>query len=190
VSIQDHPAEPVVAPAATATATPGLLARIRARGADPEYGVSALLLGLGILVLIQTTQISAAMGERGPVGPKAFPTVIGVGLLVVALLHALDVLRGGHGEAEAGEDIELGHPADWKTVGLLAGVFVANIALIEPLGWPLSGTLLFWGGAFALGSRAPLRDVPIALAMAFGSYYVFAQMLGLYLPAGPLEGVI
>ena len=190
MSIQHHPAEPVVAPAVTATATPGLLARIRARGADPEYGVSALLLGLGILVLIQTTQISAAMGERGPVGPKAFPTVIGVGLLVVAVLHALDVLRGGHGEAEAGEDIELGHPADWKTVGLLAAAFVANIALIEPLGWPLSGALLFWGGTFALGSRAPLRDVPIALAMAFGSYYVFAHLLGLYLPAGPLEGVI
>jgi putative tricarboxylic transport membrane protein len=190
VSIQDLPAEPVVAPAATATARPRVLARIRARGADPEYGVSALLLGLGILVLIQTTQISAAMGERGPVGPKAFPTAIGVGLLVVAVLHALDVLRGGHGEAEAGEDIELGHPADWKTVGLLAGAFVANIALIEPLGWPLSGALLFWGGTFALGSRAPLRDLPIALAMGFGSYYLFANALGLYLPAGPLEGVI
>ena len=62
--------------------------------------------------------------------------------------------------------------------------------LIEPLGWPLSGSLLFWGGAFALGSRAPLRDVPIALAMGFGSYYLFAHVLGLYLPAGPLEGVI
>jgi putative tricarboxylic transport membrane protein len=188
VSVHPHPAKPVVARAGTAA--PGLFARIRARGAKPEYGVSALLLGLGILVLVETTQISAAVGQRGPVGPKAFPTVIGVGLLVVAVLHALDVLRGGHGEAEAGEDIELGTRADWKTVALLAAAFVANIALIEPLGWPLSGALLFWGGAFALGSRAPVRDVPIALAMSFGSYYVFARMLGLYLPGGPLEGVI
>ena len=188
MSVQHQPAKPVLAPAATAT--PGRLARIRERGADPEYGVSAFLLGLGIFVLIETMQISEALGERGPIGPKAFPTVIGVGLLVVAVLHALDVFRGGHGEAEAGEDIELGAPADWKTVGLLGAAFVANIVLIEPLGWPFSGSLLFWGGAFALGSRAPLRDLPIALAMGFGSYYLFANALGLYLPAGPLEGVI
>jgi putative tricarboxylic transport membrane protein len=188
VSIQQHPAKPVAAPAATATAGP--LARIRARGFDPEYGVSVFILGLGILVLIETAQISAAVGQRGPVGPKAFPTVVGVGLLIVAVLHAFDVLRGGHGEAEAGEDIELGAPADWKTVALLTAVFVANIALIEPLGWPLSGSLLFWGGAFALGSRTPLRDVPVALAMGFGSYYLFAHALGLSLPAGPLEGIL
>ena len=188
MSTQPHPAKPVAAP--VVTATPGFLARVRARGFDPEYGVSAALLGLGVLVLFETAQISAAVGVRGPIGPKAFPTVIGVGLLVVAVLHALDVLRGGHGEAEAGEDIELGAPADWKTVGLLVAAFVANIVLIEPLGWPLSGSVLFWGGAFALGSRTPLRDLPIALVMGFGSYYLFAHMLGLSLPAGPLEGVI
>jgi putative tricarboxylic transport membrane protein len=169
---------------------PGLLARVRVRGFDSEYGVSAFLLGLGILFLIETAVISATVGQRGPVGPKAFPTVVGVGLVVVAVMHALDVLRGGRGEAEAGEDIELGAPADWKTVGFLAAAFVANIMLIEPLGWPLSGSLLFWAGAFALGSRTPLRDVAIALAMGFGSYYLFAHALGLALPAGLLEGVI
>ena len=188
MSVQPH--APKTAAVATATAAPGFFARVRAHGFQPEYGVSAFLLGLGLLVLFETAQISAAVGVRGPVGPKAIPTVVGIGLLVVAVLHALDVLRGGHGEAEAGEDIELGAPADWKTVGTLAAVFVANVILIEPLGWPLSGSILFFGGAFALGARSPLRDVPIALAMGFGSYYLFAHALGLSLPAGVLEGLI
>jgi putative tricarboxylic transport membrane protein len=152
--------------------------------------VSAFLLGLGILVLIETAGISAAAGQRGPVGPKAVPLVVGAGLLAIGVLHALDVLRGGRGEAEAGEDIELGAPADWRTVGLLAAAFLANVVLIEPLGWPLSGAVLFWGGTRALGSRTPVRDVGIALAMGFGSYYLFAHALGLPLPTGILEGVI
>jgi putative tricarboxylic transport membrane protein len=188
VTVQHHPAERVGDPAATAA--PGFRGRVRERGFDAEYGVSAFLLLLGIVVLIETAGISSAVGQRGPVGPKAIPTLVGVALLVVAVLHALDVLRGGHGEAEAGEDIELGAPADWKTVGLLVAVFLANVILIEPLGWPISGSLLFFGGAFALGSRTPLRDIPIALVMGFGSYYLFAHALGLGLPAGLLEGVM
>jgi putative tricarboxylic transport membrane protein len=75
-------------------------------------------------------------------------------------------------------------------VGLLAGAFLANIVLIEPLGWPLSGALLFFGGALALGSRTPLRDIVVSLALGFGSYYLFNHALGLALPAGVLEGLI
>lgn len=168
----------------------GPLARLRARGVDAEYGVSLFLLALGILVLIESASIGEAAGQRGPVGPAVVPTIVGAALVVISVLHAVDVLRGGHGEAEAGEDIELDAPADWKTVALLAGAFVANILLIEPLGWPLSGALLFWGGARALGSRTPLRDIPIALALSFGSYFLFANGLGLDLPTGVLEGVL
>jgi putative tricarboxylic transport membrane protein len=188
VSVEHHTGKRVSA--SRSSAAPGLLTRVRERGANAELGVSAFLFGLGVLVLFETSQISAAAGQRGPVGPTAVPTVVGVGLLVVAVVHALDVLRGGHGEAEAGEDIELGAPADWRTVGLLIAAFVANVVLIEPLGWPLSGSLLFWGAALALGSRTPLRDIPIALAMGFGSYFLFAHALALSLPAGMLEGVI
>ncbi len=35
--------------------------------------------------------------QRGPVGPKTVPVVVGVGLLLVAALLAVDVLRGGRG---------------------------------------------------------------------------------------------
>lgn len=182
--------QPVEAERAPAAPARGLRARLRARGADPEFGVSALLLGLGILVLVQTASIGEAVGQRGPVGPKVIPTIVGGALVVIAVFHALDVLRGGRGEAEAGEDIELDAPADWRTVAFLSGAFVANIVLIEPLGWPLSGALLFWLGARALGSRSPLRDIPIALVLSFGSYFLFAGGLGLSLPTGVLEGVL
>ena len=77
---------------------------------------------------------------------------------IVAVFLALDVSRGGRGEPEGGEDIELGGGTDWRTVLMLAAAFVANALLIEPLGWPFSGAILFWGSAFALGSRHYIRD--------------------------------
>ena len=91
---------------------------------------------------------------------------------------------------EGGEDIELNAPADWKTVAVLVGGFVANILLIETLGWPLSGAILFYVAAFALGSRSPLRDIAIALGLGFLSYYLFSNALGIPLPTGVLEGVL
>ncbi|HEV7931065.1 MAG TPA: tripartite tricarboxylate transporter TctB family protein [Actinomadura sp.] len=155
-----------------------------------EYGVAAFLLAVGVLVLTDTARISTDFTQRGPVGPKAVPTVVGVLLVVIAVLLAVDVMRGGRGEAEGGEDIDLSHPSDWRTIALLAGAFLANAALIERAGWPISGALLFWGCTYALGSRHLVRDALIALALSAGTYLLFARGLGIGLPAGPLEGVL
>ena len=128
--------------------------------------------------------------EGGPVGPAAVPVVVGLMLLACAAFLAVDVLRGGHGEAEGGEDVELDAPTDWRTVVLLAAAFLANVALIDRAGWPISGAVLFWGSAYALGSRRYVRDVLIAFALSFLTYYLFGQGLGIDLPAGILEGIL
>jgi len=152
--------------------------------------VSVLLGGLGALVLVDASRIPTTFTQRGPVGPAAVPVVVGVALLVIAALLARDVLRGGHGEAEAGEDIDLSHPSDWRTVLLLIGAFLANVVLIDRIGFPISGAVLFWGAAYALGSRHLLRDPIIALAVSVTTYLVFSRALGIGLPAGVLEGVL
>ena len=101
------------------------------------------------------------------------------------------MLRGGHGEAEEGEDVDLTRPDRvarrrsrwWR-------VFVANVLLIDVLGWVVSGTMLFFGCAWALGSRHYVRDLAISLAMALVTFYGFYVGLGIHLPAGVLEGVL
>jgi putative tricarboxylic transport membrane protein len=100
------------------------------------------------------------------------------------------VLRGGHGEAEGGEDIDLEHKVEWPRMGLLVLVFLGSSLAIPYAGFPIAGTLLFWGSAVLLGSRRRLWDPIIAAVVSFGSYMVFSYSLGIVLPAGLLEGVL
>lgn len=155
-----------------------------------ELVVSVLLAGAGAVVIIDAMRMSTGFTQRGPVGPTAMPLVIGALLVLVAVALAVDVLRGGRGAAEGGEDVDLSTPPEWRTVALLVGVFVANIVLIDIVGFPIAGTLLFWGAAFALGSRHWVRDPLIAVALALVTYVVFGELLGVTLPGGPLEGVL
>jgi putative tricarboxylic transport membrane protein len=155
-----------------------------------EFGVALFLGALGLLVIVSALTLPESRIARGPVGPAAVPLVVGGLLLVAAVWLAVDVARGGRGEPEGGEDIELGGRTDWRTVLMLAAAFLANAVLIEPLGWVFSGAILFWGAAFALGSRHYLRDAVIAFALSFGSWYLFQLALGITMPPGVLDGIL
>ena len=154
-----------------------------------ELGVSALLLLAGLLVVVDSLLGTDAGSDSDPLGPHAVPFVVGGLLVLLAVLLARDVLRGGHGEAEGGEDVDLSTPADARTVLTLAGVLVATAALIPVLGWPLAGTGLFWGTTYALGSRSFPRDPLIAAGVSLTTWTVFDGLLGVDLPGGPLMGV-
>ncbi|GAA5152895.1 tripartite tricarboxylate transporter TctB family protein [Pseudonocardia eucalypti] len=155
-----------------------------------ELGISLLLLVTGVLVLTDTAlETRGGGGGADPLGPHAVPLVVGIGLLVLAAVLTVDVLRGGHGEAELGEDIDLSTPPDVRTLGMLAGVLVATAALIPIVGWPLAGFVLFWGTSYALGSRHPRRDPLIAAGVSLTTWIVFDALLGVELPGGPLMGV-
>lgn len=155
-----------------------------------ELGVAALLAALGLLILVDAVGLEAPYSQSDPVGPKALPSIVAGLLLVCAVVLAIDVLRGGRGDVEGGGDVDLTHPTDWRTVVPLLAVFTANIALVDTLGWVLSGTLLFFGSVVALGSRHYVRDLLISVALAVASFYGFYLGLGIPLPAGLLEGVV
>jgi putative tricarboxylic transport membrane protein len=155
-----------------------------------EFGVALFLGALGVLVIVEALLLPESLIARGPVGPMAVPMVVGSLLLIVAVFLTVDLLRGGRGEPEGGEDVDLTGRSDWRTIAMLAAAFVANALLIEGLGWPFSGAILFWGAAFALGSRHYIRDAAIALALSFGSWYLCAFGLNIVLPVGILRGIL
>jgi putative tricarboxylic transport membrane protein len=155
-----------------------------------QYGVCAFLAVVGVLVLIDAARTGEATSSNDPIGPRPVPILIGVLLLVAAVVYAVDVARGGSGEPEGGEDVDPGSRIDWRTVLLLIAAFAVNAALIEPLGWVISGSLLFWGSAYALGSRNHLLTPVVAVTLALITFYGFAIGLGVNLPAGILQGIL
>jgi putative tricarboxylic transport membrane protein len=162
---------------------------LRLRGRS-ELGMAALLGAAGAVVLWDASRLHVPYSQSDPVGPKAVPYLVGALLLVCAVLLVRNVLKGGRGEAEGGEDVDLTHPSDWRTVLPLLVAFLLNILLIDTAGWVISGTILFWGSVWALGSRRYVRDGLISVALALATFYGFYLGLGIALPAGPLEGVL
>ncbi|MEV5410383.1 tripartite tricarboxylate transporter TctB family protein [Thermopolyspora sp. NPDC052614] len=167
--------------------SPGDTPRARDRA---QYGVCAALAAAGLLVIADATRIAHLTSGNDPIGPRPVPILLGVCLLVVAIAYGVDVARGGRGEPEAGEDVDLSTRVDWRTVLLLIGSFLLNAALIDWLGWVISGTILFWGSAFALGNRHHVRGLLIAVALSLITFYAFAIGLGVNLPAGVLQGIL
>jgi putative tricarboxylic transport membrane protein len=155
-----------------------------------QYLVCAVLVVVGAYIIYDALNIPGGYAKVDPVGPTLFPMIIGIGLLALAVILAIAIPRGSRGEADAGEDIDPDLPSDWRTVGLLVGIFVATIVLVNPLGWAIAGALMFAGAATVLGSRHYVRNVVIGAVLSVASFYAFYSGLGIPLPAGILDGIL
>jgi putative tricarboxylic transport membrane protein len=145
---------------------------------------------VGAFLIYDAMTLTGGFAKVDPVGPKVFPLAIGVILIVLAVILAIAIPRGSVGEADAGEDVDPNSPGDWRTVGLLVGLFVAVIVLVKPLGWAITGTLLFAGAATILGNRHYVRNIAIGAALSVATFYAFYSGLGIPLPAGILDGIL
>ncbi|WP_370291589.1 tripartite tricarboxylate transporter TctB family protein [Nocardioides sp.] len=154
-----------------------------------QYGLAAFLVLSGGYVVYDGTTLGDAFADQ-PVQPWALSYAVGGVLLLLGLGLGAATARGDRAEAEDGEDIDLSGSTDVRTVGLLALVLIANLALIDRLGWAITGALLFTGACGALGSRTWLRNLAVGVALSVGSFYLFYSVLGVPLPAGVLDGVL
>lgn len=152
------------------------------RGGYSEYGVVGLLAGLGVLVLIETQSIKESLAGQHTLGPRIAPYFVGGMLLVVAAFLALDIARGGRGEQEAGEDIDLSHGTDWITLSALAALVAGTGQLIPLIGFPLAGMILILGVVRLLGSRRLLVDLLVSAGLSVSAFLLFTEVLGIYLP--------
>jgi putative tricarboxylic transport membrane protein len=159
------------------------------KGGRSEFGVALLLLALGVWAIVDALGLSD-LASRGPVSAKTVPIVVGGLLIAMAVLLTVDLVRGGRGEQEGGEDVDLSHGTDWRTIGLLVASFAANALLIERLGWPVSGAILFFGTTYALGSRRYVLNALISVGLSVGTWYLFNLALGIPLPVGILKGIL
>jgi putative tricarboxylic transport membrane protein len=154
-----------------------------------ELGLAAFVAAVGVFLLVQTARLRVP-ATSNVVGPTFFPNLVGVALIVAGVLLAVEVLRGRAAEPEAGEDVDPTRPTDWRTLGLLLAALVAHLLLMLLVGYVLAAAALFWGAAFALGSRRWLRDAAVGVLLGVVLYVAFTRGLGLRLPEGAIEAVL
>ncbi|GAA3668266.1 tripartite tricarboxylate transporter TctB family protein [Microbacterium marinilacus] len=93
-------------------------------------------------------------------------------------------------EAEPSDEAAVRTRSNVRSLLSAVGVVVVFIAALTPVGWLLSGAFLFWGVSWALGSRRPVFDIFLAVAVSSIVQLAFSAGLGLSLPPGILAGVI
>jgi putative tricarboxylic transport membrane protein len=158
-------------------------------GSRAELGLAAFVTAVGAFVLVQTAGLSVP-ATSNVVGPKFFPTLVGIALIVVGVLLAVEVLRGGVAEPDPAEDVDPTQPTDWRTLLLLLAALAAHLLMMLLIGYVLAAAALFWGAAFALGSRRRLRDAAVGVLLGVVLYVAFTRGLGLRLPEGAIEAVL
>lgn len=155
----------------------------RTAAARSDLLAALFVLALGALALWQAAVIPASP-IYAQVGPTLVPYLVAAGLLALGAGLTVAALRGGW-SADLPEVAEV-PPANRRALALMAAGLLANLALIGPLGFVPAATVQYGLTCAAFGSRRPLRDLAIGLAVTFAAFLLFARALGVNIGAGPL----
>ncbi|MBW8323037.1 MAG: tripartite tricarboxylate transporter TctB family protein [Arenimonas sp.] len=148
------------------------------RRPDGAALVIALVLGgLAALIFWDVNRLGDVVGYS-PVGPATVPQWIAFGLVGLAIWTAIAAFRRDFPEREHQEIA----PVAW-IIGGLAG----QMLLLPTLGFSIATGVLFAATARAFGKRQLWFSLPIGIAICLAVWLIFALLLQLSLPAGPLE---
>ena len=139
--------------------------------------IALVLAGLAALIFWDVDRLGDVVGYS-PVGPATVPQWIAFGLVGLAVWTAIAAFRRDFPEREHQEIA----PVAW-IIGGLAG----QMLLLPTLGFSIATGVLFAATARAFGKRKLWISLPIGIAICLAVWLIFALLLQLSLPAGPLE---
>lgn len=160
-------------------------------------GAAVSVVALAYLAVAFRIPTGVARSEAA-MEPRTFPLLVGVALLLagIGLVLQAGLSRPVLGEVEADSagtdrgDTEPAPNARGMLIFLLAsGVY---LVLLEPLGFVIATSLYMVVSVFIIWGRRPtawrglVGPVVFAILTAGLTYYVFAVVLNLNLPSGPL----
>ena len=158
------------------------------RGLLEARRAAIAVVGLGVVALVGAAQVRPGAGYVA-VGPSVMPAVVGLGLVALGFLLLLratvrpDLELARHVSAEAAA-------SEWRTPGLTLGALVVYAATLGWAGYVMATSIVLPVAAAILGSRQPVRDVVVAIALSIVVFFGFTEFLGVRLPSGLLESVL
>lgn len=147
------------------------------------------LIGCGIVFLFGG--ITAVLALRMPIGTfrmagsGLFPLCLGILLMILTLLYALNLLFGKRAAPREPESAAV-IPANTPQVLKFLGITAAATLCLGILGYPAFCLLLMLCLLWILGVRKPALLWGISLLTTIGAYLLFIRFLKIPLPKGLL----
>lgn len=143
---------------------------------------AALVIGPALLIVAaviwwDVARITA-VSNVAPIGPATVPHWIAIGLVILGIWTIFEAWRG---------DFPVREPVARMPVICLVAGLAAQMLLLKPAGFSIATGLLFALTACGFGRRKLWATIPIGIALSFVVWVIFAKLLQLSLPAGPLE---
>jgi putative tricarboxylic transport membrane protein len=151
--------------------------------AKGELVFTSFLFVTSVIIIVDTANITES-NSVGFVGPKVFAFIVGGLMFFLSGVQIVAVLRGQRGTPESVEGGEVANEAKWKPFGLVLAGLVQYAVLLEIVGFPIAGTVLFFLVAKALGAAKFLKTALISLITTVIVFLTFTQGLQLNLPSG------
>lgn len=146
----------------------------------PDWAALAIAVILVVIAAVIFFDVSRLKGTAGysQVGPATVPDWIAFALVGLGIWTAIEAFRG---DFPARDHQELG-PVVWVVAGL-----AAQMLLLKTAGFSIATGVLFALVAAGFGKRKLWITLPVGIVLCLGIWVIFAGLLQLSLPAGPLE---
>ncbi len=149
--------------------------------------IFACMLVLAGVYFWATAQIpSLDLGD--PLGPKAFPQLLGVGLLISAGMLLAEIIKKKKAvpQPRAAETADPAQRPHYWVVVAVAGWTALYVLVFEPLGYVLATTIYLLALTAFFNRGRWLMNVLTCVLFSAGSYYAFSELLGVTLARGIL----
>lgn len=147
-----------------------------------NWGLPLLAVLAGVTMLREGVSLPLVAQYSG-LGAGFVVALVGAALILLAIVLAVQVLRGKDFEPEAAEGVDLRAPVSLLGLGLAATGVAMPVLTIPWLGFPVGAALAYTCVTVAFGSRNLLRDLLIGLLLTGTTWFIFTR-LGVQL--GPL----
>ncbi|MCG6576851.1 tripartite tricarboxylate transporter TctB family protein [Pseudomonas sp. AF32] len=146
-----------------------------------QLAIGVGVIAIGLVLAIGALRFPPEMGFV-ILGAHVYPCAVAVFLAGVGVVLSYQAMTGGF--RELSQDLQASSlqangksGAAWVTAGIVAIALLINV-----IGFVLAAALLFACSARGFGSRHPLRDLAIGIALTLPIYWLFNAGLGVALP--------
>jgi hypothetical protein len=154
---------------------------------DCVVGITAILVGIGIIVQAQHLKVKTSLD---PAGPKALPVILASGMIIIGLIHIVGGWYAARHQAGGPPPRSFAEKyQDYKPVLAIIAISLGYAGLMNVLGYLVLTPLLIGSIMWVLNIRDIKRLSRISLSMTAILFVVFRWGLQVKLPLGLFENL-